>query len=266
MMSLAVEVRDVTHHLGPRLAGRVALDGVDLEVRAGEIVALLGPNGSGKTTLFRILATLLRPRSGTASVFGHDVRGAPAEVRRHLGVVFQHPALDPMLTVAENLRHHGHLYGLRGASLSRRCEAALAALEVADRARDRVAALSGGLRRRVEIAKVLTHEPRLLLLDEPSAGLDPRARGGVFAILEDLRARLGTTVLMTTHFMEEADRCDRVAIMDSGKVVACDAPALLKQRVDPAAVTQRLMTHPTLEDVFVTVTGHGFDEERAWSS
>ncbi len=253
---LAVDVRRVTHHFGRR----AALDGVDLNVRAGEIVALLGPNGSGKTTLFRILATLLTPQAGELRVFGHDLSGSPGEVRKHLGVVFQHPALDPMLTVEETLRHHGRLYGLRGADLTRRCRDALASLEVADRARDRVAALSGGLRRRVEIAKVLTHDPRLLLLDEPSAGLDPRARGGLFTILQDVRDRLGTTVLMTTHFMEEADRCDRVAIMDAGRVVAFDEPGLLKGRVDGAAVAVRLMTHPTLEDVFVTLTGHGFDE------
>jgi ABC-2 type transport system ATP-binding protein len=171
-----------------------------------------------------------------------------------------------MLTVMENLRHHGRLYGLRGEDLTRRCRRALEALEVADRARDRAAALSGGLRRRVEIAKVLTHSPRLLLLDEPSAGLDPRARAGLLAILHDLRQRLGTTVLMTTHFTEEADRCDRVAIMDAGKVVVHDAPGALKQRVDGAAVAQRLMTHPTLEDVYTALTGRPFDAESAWPS
>jgi len=256
---LAVDVRHVTHHFGRR----AALDGVDLSVREGEIAAMLGPNGSGKTTLFRILATLARPQSGALSIFGHDLSAAPDEVRKCLGVVFQQPALDPILTVEENLRHHGRLYGLRGADLTRRCRNALASLEVADRARDRVGTLSGGLRRRVEIAKVLTHDPRLLLLDEPSAGLDPKARAGLLTILQDLRSRLGTTVLMTTHFMEEADRCDRVAIMDAGRVVAFDEPGRLKQRVDGAAVALRVMTHPTLEDVFVNLTGHGFDEMSA---
>jgi len=253
-MSAAVDVRGVTHHFG----SRAALNAVDLDVRAGEIVALLGPNGSGKTTLFRILATLLKAETGRAAVFGNDTAADPHAVRRILGVVFQQPALDPLLTAAENLGHHGRLYGLGGAALRERCDAALAALEVADRAGDRVASLSGGLRRRVEIAKVLAHEPKLLLLDEPSAGLDPRARKGLFAILEDLRSRLGTTVLMTTHHMEEADRCDRVAVMDAGKVVAFDAPAELKRRVDPSAVQRRVMAHPNLEDVFFQMTGHGF--------
>jgi len=223
----AVEVMDLRRRFGTR----EALAGASFTVTRGEFFGLLGPNGGGKSTLFRILATLLPPDSGTARVLGQDVTRAPDAVRRRLGVVFQHPSVDGKLTVEENLRHHGRLYGLRGPELAGRIDALLLRLGLAERARDLVERLSGGLRRRVELAKGLLPRPALLLLDEPSTGLDPAARRDFLAELRALRDAEGVTVVLTTHHMEEAERCDRVAILDRGRVVALGAPDTLKASV-----------------------------------
>jgi ABC-2 type transport system ATP-binding protein len=204
---------------------------VTLAVREGEMFGLLGPNGSGKTTLFRILSTLLAPTTGTARVCGHNVVSAPMDVRHHLGVVFQSPALDPQLTVAENLRCAGNLYGIGGADLEDRLRAAADSLEVAGRLDDRVQTLSGGLQRRVEIAKSLLPRPRVLLLDEPSTGLDPASRAGLRAVLGKLRRESGVTIVMTTHLLDEAEACDRVAILHRGRLIACEPPASLRARL-----------------------------------
>ena len=225
------------HNLSHRYGDRVALDGVSIDVRQREIFALLGPNGSGKTTLFRILATLIEPTSGVAEVLGLDVVRQRDEVRRGLGVVFQSPSLDKQLTAEENLRHHGHLYGLRGAALRRRIGESLESFGVADRARELTGKLSGGLRRRVELAKGMLTNPRILLLDEPSTGLDPAARIELWKQLARVRGDAGVTVLLTTHLMDEADRCDRIAILDRGRVLACDAPDALKDRIGGDVVT-----------------------------
>src|SRR5262245_38260303 len=203
------------------------------------MVAVLGPNGGGKTTLFRILATLLRPLSGEAWRFGASVLVEPDRARRRLGVVFQRPALDPHLTARENLLHHGHLFGITGSDLRSRIGGALDALGIADRAGERVGRLSGGTQRRVELAKVLVARPGLLLLDEPSAGLDPIARREFLDHLETLRRRDGTTVLLTTHLMEEAERCGKVAILSEGRLVAHDAPDRLRARVSGQVVEIR---------------------------
>lgn len=216
---------------------RVALDGVTFSVREGEIFGLLGPNGGGKTTTFRILSTLLRPSGGAASVCGRDVVADAAAVRQCLGVVFQSPSLDPQLTVAENLRYGGNLYGLRGSALEERLREMAEALRVADRLEERVKVLSGGLQRRVEIAKSLLPRPKLLLLDEPSTGLDPVARVDLWSILEQLRSRFGMTVVLTTHLMDEAERCDRVAILHHGKLLACDTPDALRATVGGDVLT-----------------------------
>ena len=226
-MSAAVETNDLGRTFGPR----AALSGVTLSIRAGEMFALLGPNGSGKTTLFRILSTLLAPSAGTARVGGCDVVGEAMAVRHQIGVVFQSPALDPQLTVEENLRCAGSLYGLRGADLVARLRSATQALGLSDRLADRVQILSGGLQRRVEIAKCLLPRPRVLLLDEPSTGLDPAAREGLRATLERVRRESEVTVVMTTHLLEEAERCDRVAILHRGRLVACETPAELRGRL-----------------------------------
>ncbi|TMA33885.1 MAG: ABC transporter ATP-binding protein [Deltaproteobacteria bacterium] len=223
----AIEVIDLRRRFG----AREALAGASFAVARGELFGFLGPNGGGKSTLFRILATLLPPDGGAARVLGHDVTRAPDAVRRLLGVVFQHASVDGKLTVEENLRHHGRLYGLRGPALAARIDALLLRLGLAERARELVERLSGGLRRRVELAKGLLPRPAVLLLDEPSTGLDPAARRDFLAELRALRDAEGVTVVLTTHHMEEAERCDRVAILDRGRVVALGPPDALKASV-----------------------------------
>lgn len=222
-----VNVQNLTHRFGQRLA----LDDVSFSVDAGTIVAVLGPNGGGKTTLFRILATLLAPSSGRAFIGASDVTTHAGEVRSKIGVVFQHPSLDGKLSVDENLMHHGHLYGLRGSALRTRMTESLQRFKISDRRKERIDRLSGGLRRRVELAKVMLHDPSVLLLDEPSTGLDPAVRRSMFEYFQAARASGGVTTLLTTHLMEEADRCDMVAIMDQGRIVAFDTPAALKRRL-----------------------------------
>ena len=210
--------------LSHRYGDRAALTDVAFGVDAGSIFALLGPNGGGKTTLFRIVTTLLPTRAGHVSVFGRDVADHPRDARRLMGVVFQSPALDDRLTVAENLGTHGHLYGLRGRSLSSRISEVLGLVGLDDRARDMVSTLSGGLRRRVEIAKALLPQPNLLVLDEPSTGLDPGARRELWDHLDRLRRSLGTTVMLTTHLMDEAAKSDSVAVLHEGRLVALGPP------------------------------------------
>ena len=216
----AISVRDLQKSFGERRA----LDGISLEVKRGELFCLLGPNGGGKSTLFRILATLLLPDSGAAEIVGHDVIRDAASVRMRLGVVFQSPSLDGKLTILENLRCGGALYGLRGAELESRITDATMALNLTDRLGDLVETLSGGLQRRAEIAKCLLIRPEVLLLDEPSTGLDPGARIDLWAALENLRKAHGVTALCTTHLMEEAARADRVGIVSAGKLVALGSP------------------------------------------
>ena len=232
-MSPIVEVQSV----GFRYGDRVALDGVSFDVMRGETFALLGPNGSGKTTLFRILCTLMAPATGAARIDGCDVVRERACVRARFGVVFQSPSLDIHLTVRENLQHAGHLYGLRGSALAARIGEMLGVVDLTARAGDRVQALSGGMRRRVELAKCLLHEPTVLILDEPSTGLDPRARDDFWSQLQRVRRERGTTVLVTTHLMDEADACDRVGIFDLGKLVAIGTPDELKRRIGGDCVT-----------------------------
>lgn len=218
-------------------ADRPALAGVSFTVHPGEIFGILGPNGSGKSTLFRILSTMLRPQAGTAEVFGRDVVRDAQGVRRSLGVVFQAPSLDVKLTARENLVHQGHLYGLAGAELDERINALLGQFGLENRGHEFVERFSGGMRRKVELAKALLHRPRLLLMDEPSTGLDPGARADLWRQLEALRRDHGVTVALTTHLMEEADRCDRLAIMNQGTLVALDTPANLKRQIGGDVVT-----------------------------
>jgi ABC-2 type transport system ATP-binding protein len=225
--ALAVAVENVHHFYGDR----EALGGVTFSVARGEVFALLGPNGGGKTTLFKILSTLIPPTSGTVHLCNHDLRREALLVRKRLGVVFQHPSLDRKLTVLENLKHHGHLYGLTGSALQHRAQAMLARVGLTERANDLVETLSGGLQRRAELAKGLLHEPDILVLDEPNTGLDPTARRDFMNYLQHLREQEGITILLTTHFMEEAERCDRVGILHEGKLVALGAPEALKQSI-----------------------------------
>ena len=288
---------------------RRALADVSFAVACGEIFGFLGPNGGGKTTLFRLLSTLVPLQSGEVRALGEDFRAGTLAIRRRMGVVFQYPSIDGKLTVAENLAHHGRLYGIHGRKLRERSAAMLERLGLAARAGDLVETLSGGLRRRVELAKALLHEPRLLLLDEPSTGLDPVARREFFDYLHHLRESDGVTIVLTTHHMEEAERCDRIAILSQGRMVAMAAPGQLKAEVggdvvvirarEPELLQRKLMHQlklastlvdgtlrierprghelvrevvetfgsevdsvsfgkPTLEDVFVHLTGHRF--------
>lgn len=217
--------------LSARYGERLALDRVSFAVGTGEIFALLGPNGGGKTTLFRILSTLLSPASGTFSIAGLSPAKDRRALRRRLGVVFQSPSLDRKLTVGENLQVQGSLYGLSGPRLASRSHELLERLGVADRENHLVETLSGGLARRVEIAKALLHSPSVLLLDEPSTGLDPGARRDLRDLLGELARDEGTTVLLTTHLFEEAEAADRIGILDRGKLLALGSPSELKETV-----------------------------------
>ena len=232
--------------VGHKYGERVALDNVSFDVKQGEVFALLGPNGGGKTTLFRLLCTSLLPQMGHIRIAGLDVVQDVAGVRERIGVVFQKPSLDPKLTVLENLQHQGHLYGLRGEKLKQRIDEALDLVALNDRRADFVAELSGGLQRRVELAKSLLHRPEVLIFDEPSTGLDPGARRLFWDNLMALRETYGTTLVLTTHFMEEAERCDRVGILDAGHLIALDTPQVLKQSVGNDVIT---LQTPTPEDV-----------------
>lgn len=207
--------------------GATALDGIDLRLNQGEVLGLLGPNGSGKSTLFRVLATLLPPTAGTARVLGHDVSLAPDAVRNQIAVLFQNPALDRELSSRENLACHGRLYGLSRQTIKQRSQALLTQVGLIDRADEPIKRFSGGMRRRVEIAKCLLCEPPLLLMDEPTSGLDPTARREVWDLLARLRADRQMTLLVTTHLLDEAMRCDRLVLMDRGRVAAQGAPMKL---------------------------------------
>jgi ABC-2 type transport system ATP-binding protein len=301
----AIEIANLSHRYGER----EAVGDLTLRIDAREIFAVLGPNGSGKTTLFRVLSTLIPLQQGDVQVLGFDLRRQAAEVRKQLGVVFQSPSLDKKLTVLENMIHCGRLYGLGGRQLRTRADEMLARLGLADRTRELVEKLSGGLRRRVELAKGMLHRPRLLLLDEPSTGLDPGARSDLWQYFSQIRDEDGVTVVLTTHLLEEAERADRIGIMHRGQLAALDTPAALRAAVGGDAITirtaepeslatdieERFDVHPmtvdgsvrlelpnghqwipqlfdqfperiesitlgkpTLEDVFIHVTGHRF--------
>jgi len=229
----AIEVRGLSHSYGERRA----LDGVEFSVEAGTIFGLLGPNGGGKTTLFRLLSTLLPIQAGQARVLGLDLARESNEVRKHIGVTFQSPSIDPKLTVGENLKYQGQIYGLFGAALRQRIDLLAEKLGLKERLGERAETLSGGLKRRVEIAKGLLHRPQLLLLDEPSTGLDPGARHDLWRYLRGLREEDGVTVLVTTHLMEEAERCDTLGILDHGRLIALDTPLALRTKLGDDYVT-----------------------------
>jgi ABC-2 type transport system ATP-binding protein len=224
---VVISVQNLVH----RYEERTALDGISFEVQPAELFGLLGPNGSGKTTLFRILSTLMIPAGGRATILGYEVARDANAVRRHIGVVFQAQSIDVKLTAAENLWHQGHLYGLRGAALKGRIQEMLGRVGLADRAHEKAETFSGGMQRRLELAKGLLHHPSVLLLDEPTTGLDPGARRDLWQYLGILRDEEKVTVLVTTHLMEEAERCDRLAILNEGKVVALGTPNALKQEI-----------------------------------
>ena len=214
-----------------RYENRTALNGVSFDVRPAELFGLLGPNGSGKTTLFRILSTLMIPTEGRAVVMGCDAAQDAPRLRRQIGVVFQAQSVDPKLTAYENLWHQGHLYGLRGSLLKERIGEILTRVGLADRSNERVETFSGGMQRRIELGKGLLHHPGVLLLDEPTTGLDPGARRDLWQYLQMLRDEENVCVLVTTHLMEEAERCDRLAILSEGNLVALGTPTELKNEI-----------------------------------
>jgi ABC-2 type transport system ATP-binding protein len=222
-----IAVRDLVH----RYQDRTALNGVSFDVRPAELFGLLGPNGSGKTTLFRILSTLMVPTSGGTMIAGIDAVRQPGALRRHIGVVFQAQSVDLKLTAYENLWHQGHLYGLRGSELQARITEILIRVGLLDRRNDRVEAFSGGMQRRVELAKGLLHHPEVLLLDEPTTGLDPGARHDLWQYLRILRDEEHVSVIVTTHLMEEAEGCDRLAILNEGNLVALGTPQALTREI-----------------------------------
>jgi len=303
-----VEIDHLSHSYGQHLA----LSDLSLCIGSKEIFGFLGPNGSGKTTLFRILCTLIAAPPDTVKILGLDLAHHREQVRRQIGVVFQSPSLDKQLTADENLRQQGHLYGLRGAELSRRIDRLLERVNLLDRRHERVERFSGGMRRRVELAKGMLNQPRVLLLDEPSTGLDPAARIELWKLLTEINQNEGVTILLTTHLMDEGDRCSRLAIMDRGRLAACDTPAAMKQSIggdiislatrEPAKVAKTILERfqlstesldgvvrlerqrghefipqliealpgqidsvsvgkPTLEDVFIRVTGRFFRDD-----
>ncbi len=246
VQSSIIAVQGIVH----RYQNRTALNGVSFEVRPAELFGLLGPNGSGKTTLFRILSTLMVPSAGTATIVGFDAVRQPAALRRHIGVVFQAQSVDPKLTAYENLWHQGHLYGLHGTELKKRIHEILGRVGLLDRASDRVETFSGGMQRRIELAKGLLHHPEVLLLDEPTTGLDPGARHDLWQYLQILRDEEHVSVIVTTHLMEEAQRCDRLAILSEGNLVALGTPEELTREIggdvillearDPKSLAERI--------------------------
>lgn len=236
--SPALSIRDVRYRYGEHEAVR----GVSFEVARGEVFALLGPNGSGKTTLFRLISTLVPLQQGEIDVLGISVRQHPAAVRGHIGVVFQSPSVDKKLTVLENLLHHGRLYGLGGRELKTRALAMLDRLGLSEKVKANVETLSGGQRRRVELAQAMLHEPQMLVLDEPATGLDPGARSDLWRYFATLTAE-GVTIVLTTHLLEEAERADRIGIMHQGQLAALDTPAALQASLGGDTITLRT-PHP----------------------
>jgi len=230
-----------TQHLTKRYERLVAVDDLNLDVEEGEIFGLLGPNGAGKTTTLLTLTTLIRPTSGTATINGFDIVREPGRVRQSIGIVFQDPSSDDILTGYENLKVHGMLYGMPVALRERRIGEVLELVELTDRKDDLVKKYSGGMRRRLELARGLMHDPKVLFLDEPTLGLDPQSREKVWEYVENLSRQKKITVILTTHYMEEVDRlCDRLAIMDSGRIGALDTPANLKRVIGGDIVAMRV--------------------------
>jgi ABC-2 type transport system ATP-binding protein len=307
--SFAVELQNICFSY-PAARATPALSGITLTVGEGEIFGFLGPNGSGKTTLFRILSTLLTPTSGKAQILGMDLATSSHSVRANIGVVFQKHSLDQKLTISENLNCYGHLYGMRGLNLKKQVEAVLYRFDLSNRAKQLVETLSEGLKRRVELAKAFLHRPRVLVLDEPTVGLDPRARLEFWKWLKVINQSELTTILATTHLMDEAENCYRLAFLNHGELVAMDSPFALKelvrgdvinirsQDVDslctairnklempvsalggtiriecqdghkwiprlvesfPGQIDEISLSRPTLEDVFIHVTGTRFE-------
>jgi ABC-2 type transport system ATP-binding protein len=222
-----VAASDLARHFGDVVAVR----GISFEVGEGEIFGFLGPNGAGKSTTINMLCTLLRPTSGSARIAGFDIVHEPLKVRSHIGLVFQDTTLDDYLTASENLRFHAELYGVEPAVQAERLELVLSMVGLADRRDHLVGTFSGGMKRRLEIARGLIHSPRVLFLDEPTVGLDPQTRAHIWEYIHELRDREAITIFLTTHYMDEAEHCNRIAIVDNGELVVVDTPDALKAMI-----------------------------------
>lgn len=259
-MKTALSISNLQYTYGER----VALRGISFSVQEGEMFGLVGPNGGGKSTTFKILSSLLKAQGGKVEVFGKDLATSANHVRSHLGIVFQSPALDKKLTVWENLIQQGKLYGMSGKKLNETADTLLARLDLADRKKDRVETLSGGLKRRLEIAKSLIHSPKILILDEPTTGLDPLARREVWNYLKHLREKEGLTILLTTHLLDEADACDTIALLDQGALVAFGEPEALRKEVGADFITLRAENPTDLREKIAkrfSVEANVLDEE-----
>jgi ABC-2 type transport system ATP-binding protein len=249
----AIAVRDLRKSFGEVEAVR----GVSFEVARGEAFGFLGPNGAGKTTTINMLCTLTRPTAGSALVAGHDVTRERDDVRRNIGLVFQDPTLDGYLTAEQNLRLHAELYGVESALVPARMRQVLEMVGLWERRASPVGTFSGGMRRRLEIARGLMHSPRVLFLDEPTLGLDPQTRSSIWRYIHELRESEQITIFMTTHYMDEAEMCDRIAIMDRGEIVALDTPAALKARVS----ADRVRIETDDDDAAIAALAERFDLE-----
>lgn len=238
-----------TKNLTKKYNGLVAVDNLNLEIKEGEIFGLLGPNGAGKTTAIMMLTTLRRPTSGTAKVNGFDIVKQPDQVRKSIGIVFQDPSSDDILTGYENLKLHGMLYDMPADLRERRIKEVLELVDLTDRKDDLVKKYSGGMRRRLELARGLMHHPKVLFLDEPTLGLDPQSREHIWKYIEKLSKEEKISVIITTHYMDEADKlCDRLAIIDSGKIVILDSPERLKKIIGGDIVTMKTK-NPDIDQV-----------------
>jgi ABC-2 type transport system ATP-binding protein len=247
-MSPVIEVRDLVKEFD----GFVAVDHISFAVEEGVVFAFLGPNGAGKTTTIKMLTTVLPPSGGALRVGGHDPRMEPLLVRRSFGIVFQDPSLDEELTAYENLSLHGVLYGLRRGERRERIEALLRLVGLWERRDDFVRKFSGGMKRRLEIARALEHDPKILFLDEPTSGLDPQTRNEIWKFIKTLCRERRVTVFFTTHYMEEAERvADEIAVIDHGRIVAEGSAAALIERTGKRS----------LEEAFIALTGHSIREE-----
>ncbi len=247
-----IEVRELVKEYGPFRA----VDRISFSVPRGRIFGLLGPNGAGKTTTIKMLTTALKPSSGHISIDGHDPRREPDEVRRSFGIVFQDPSLDEDLTALENMEFHGVLYGVRSPERRERIEKLLRFVGLWERRKAYVKQYSGGMKRRLEIARALLHEPKILFLDEPTLGLDPQTRNHIWSYVGSQSREKGLTVLFTTHYMDEADKiADDLAVIDHGRVVAEGAPGIIKERAGKSS----------LEEAFISLTGHSIRDEEGTS-
>ncbi|QDU33652.1 Daunorubicin/doxorubicin resistance ATP-binding protein DrrA [Poriferisphaera corsica] len=259
----AISVNALSHQYPPTRKSTApvqALNNVSFAITPGEVFGILGPNGGGKTTLFKILSTILTPSAADAiTINNHNLLTNPHLVRQSLGIVFQSPSLDGKLSARENLTTHGHLYGLSGPTLKARVDELLQQFNLADRANDLTESFSGGMKRKIELAKAILHRPQILILDEPSTGLDPAARRDLWLTLHDLIQHHGMTVALTTHLMEEAEKCDRLAILSNGKLVGSGSPSQLKELIGGSVITILPDIHespqPLLDDLVAQFDG-----------